>query len=212
LGRDDDWNSMYTGGTYRHWEAEYQSPELAALAAAQIVARGSRVLDVGCGGGLDAVFLAQCGFRVTGVDVSKAALAIAERRARAAGVSVDWRLGDVFELPVRGGSMGLVTDRGLFHVIEDSDRRRYASEIHRVLKPGGYLVLRGAGDEVGRERFNPVTEQAVDRIFSPARFRRGPVLRMPLYSVEGALEGRIVILQKTDSNRRQSSGKMKASG
>ena len=76
------WEKAFESGEYKHWEFSYPSPELVALAAAGVPRKGARVLDVGCGGGIDSIFMAHCRFRVIGVDISTAALRIARKRAR----------------------------------------------------------------------------------------------------------------------------------
>lgn len=73
------WETAYESGEFKHWEFNYPSPELVALAAADLPKRNARVLDVGSGGGIDAIFMAQHGFKVTGIDISVAALKIAEK-------------------------------------------------------------------------------------------------------------------------------------
>src|SRR5271157_578403 len=196
MNSSDDWDSGYDSGNFKHWEHEYPSPEIVALVAFQAFDRNARILDAGCGGGLDAIFLAKCGFTVIGVDFSAAALRIADRRAREAHVEVDWRRGNILAVPVDDESIDVVTDRGLFHVIEDPDRPRYASEMFRVLKLHGRLIIRGASEETAKDRFNPVTEDAVDTNFSSLKFKKGPFLPIPLFSVAGTMDARIVILEK----------------
>ena len=190
------WENAYKNGEYKHWEFSYPSAELIALATAGVPQRNARVLDVGSGGGNDAIFMAQCGFRVTGVDISAAALKIAEKRAEKAHVKVDWLRGNVLELPVKDASIDFITDRGLFHLIEDLDRPKYASEFFRVLKNKGRALIRGASGKSPHDQFNPVTEEAIDRYFSNSKFKRSPVLSIPLLSVEGCMDARIVMLQK----------------
>jgi ubiquinone/menaquinone biosynthesis C-methylase UbiE len=190
MADDDYWDSAYKNRNFEHWELNYPSPELVSLVAAGTVRKDAKVLDVGCGGGLDAIFLAQCGFSVIGVDVSPAALEISKRRTKKACVEVDWRLGNVLDLPVEDEAADLVTDRGLFHVIEDVDRPRYSSELYRVLKVHGRALIRGASD-----RFNPVTEEAIRTYFS-SNFESGPVLPIPLFSKVGVIDGKIVFLKK----------------
>ncbi len=160
-----------------------------------MLGRNARVLDVGCGGGIDAIFMAQCGYRVIGVDVSAAALRIAENRAKKAHVKVDWCKGNVLELPIDDESIDFVTDRGLFHLIENCDRTKYASEFFRVLKGKGKALVRGASSEL-TERFSPVTEEAFEKYFPVSKFKRGPVLPIPLFSVAGLIDAKIVMLQK----------------
>jgi ubiquinone/menaquinone biosynthesis C-methylase UbiE len=193
-----DWDSDYESGDFRHWEPNASSPELAALVAAGLIDENAKVLDVGCGGGLDSIFLAQCGLRVMGVDLSKRALGIARERAEKARVEVDWLVGSVLGLPVRAESFDLVTDRGLFHVIEDIDRLGYSSEMFRVLRPSGCVVIRGASEEIGQDRFNPITEVAVDKAFPKSRWRRRAVVPILLSSSAGTIDARIVMLQKNE--------------
>jgi 2-polyprenyl-3-methyl-5-hydroxy-6-metoxy-1,4-benzoquinol methylase len=60
--------------------------------------RPRNVLELGCGDGVNAVFMASRGCRVTAVDISGTALEMARRKAREAGVEVEFVEGDVFEL------------------------------------------------------------------------------------------------------------------
>ncbi len=198
MSDQEEWESAYRDGDYTHWEFNYPSPELTTLVAAGLLKVHARVLDVGCGGGLDAIFLAQCGFQVIGIDFSGTALRIARKRARQAHVAVNWTLADAFELPLADESMDFINDRGVFHIIGNRDRPRYASELSRVLKFGGALLVRGSADA---KRFVPVTEKAIDRYFPSPAFRRGPVLPIPLFSVVGAMDARIAVLFKSASRR-----------
>ena len=197
MSDNDYWESAYKSGEYKHWEFSYPSPELVALVAANVPRSNARVLDVGSGGGIDGIFMAQCGFRVIGIDVSATALKIAEKRAEKVHVEIDWLRGNVLELPISSETMDFIIDRGLFHLIENRDRAKYASEIFRVLKNGGKALIRGASGQSPHYQFNPVTEEAINRYFSSSKFKRGPVLPIPLLSVEGSMDARIVMLQKT---------------
>jgi ubiquinone/menaquinone biosynthesis C-methylase UbiE len=192
-----DWDSDYESGNFKHWEPISPSPELAALIAAGFIGKNAKILDVGCGGGLDTIFMAQHGFRAVGADLSKKALEVARERADNAGVHVDWLAGSVLDLPIEAGTFDFVFDRGLFHIIEDDDRAKYSSELFRVLKPLGYAAIRGASKEAGAERFNPLTEEAIDKFFLKLKWQRGEVVALPLFSSAGAIDGRIVILKRT---------------
>lgn len=130
------------------------------------------------------------------MDLSEKAVEIGMDRAREAKVNVDWLHGTVFDLPIKSRSVDVVTDRGLFHAVEDADRPKYSSEVFCVLKQRGHVLIRGASEEVGRQRFNPVTEEAVDKFFPKPKWRRGPVVSIPLYSSAGAIDARIVLLTK----------------
>ncbi len=68
-----------------------------------------RALDVGCGEGADAVWLAQRGWTVTAIDVSAVAVDRARRAGEAAGVAVEWISGDVLQTPLPARSFDLVS-------------------------------------------------------------------------------------------------------
>ena len=193
---DYDWDLDYASGDFKHWEPNPSSPELAALIAAGLMGKNAKILDVGCGGGLDAIFMAQCGFSAVGVDLSKKALEIAKAREGKSNVKIDWLLGSVFNLPIENQTIDFVTDRGLFHLMEDEDRPRYGSEMLRVLRPHGGLFIRGASKDTGQKRFNPVTDEAIDRFFAKSNWKRGSVVPIPLFSPAGVIDARIVILKK----------------
>ena len=110
---------------------------------------------------------------------------------------MDWQRGSVLDLPINNESIDFVTDRGLFHLVENSDRPAYSAELYRILKNGGLALIRGASKESGHNQFNPVSEEAINKYFSASKFKSGLVLPIPLFSVEGIMDGRIVMLQKT---------------
>lgn len=191
------WEQTYVSGDYRdHWEYEVPSQELVAILAAQVPSRGSIALDIGCGAGRESIFLAQCGLTTIGVDISPKALEIGNERATAAGVTVDFRLGSFFDLPVDDASVDFINDRGAFHLVSEEDRPRFAAEVSRVLKPGGAMLLRGANETETEEHFTAITAASVDNHFPPSSFTRGPVLPIKLISDSGALRANLVVLRK----------------
>lgn len=106
--------------------------------------RPCRALDVGCGTGVDVIYLASRGFEAHGVDVSRVALSRAARRSRSAGVSCVLHLLDFRETErVRGlGSFDLVIDVGCYHSLPPGkDRAAYAWSLEAVLEPGGQYLL-----------------------------------------------------------------------
>jgi len=199
---DYNWDLEYASGDFRHWEPDPSSPELAGLITGELIAKNAKILDVGCGGGLDTIFMAQCGFSAVGVDLSRKALEIARARGGKVHVKVDWLLGSVFDLPIESQTIDFVMDRGLFHLVEDVDRPKYSSELFRVLSPQGCLLIRGASKETGQERFNPITDEAIDRFFPKSNWKRGPVVPIPLFSPAGVIDARIVILKKIRDSKK----------
>ncbi|MFD8734086.1 class I SAM-dependent methyltransferase [Streptomyces sp. NPDC059618] len=102
-----------------------------------------RALDLGCGAGRNALFLASRGFEVDAVDLSPVAVAWGEDRARELGVDVRFLRGDAFALPASelSGPYDLVVDSGCFHHLPPHRRVSYLSLLDRVLAPGGHLAL-----------------------------------------------------------------------
>jgi ubiquinone/menaquinone biosynthesis C-methylase UbiE len=191
------WDDAYSSGSYRReWDYAQPSQELVSLVATADLPRGSVALDVGCGAGREAIFLAKCGFLVIGVDFSAAAIRIAQRRGIAEGVTVDWHVADVSDLPVHARSVDFVNDRGCFHVVERRQRRRFANEIARVLRPGGRMLLRGAATSSKGGGFVAVTAEEINQWFDRRRFSRGPVLPIVMIADSGTLRGNLVVLQR----------------
>src|ERR1035438_2311996 len=109
---DDEYRSSADSGR-PPWDIGVPQPALLeALAGHQV---GHRVIDVGCGTGELAIELARRGCDVTGMDISPAAIEIAESKARSASVAVDFRVGDATRLPGIEGTFDAVFDSGLLH-------------------------------------------------------------------------------------------------
>jgi SAM-dependent methyltransferase len=98
------------------------------------------VLELGCGNGVNAVFMASHGCRVTAVDVSPTAIEMAREKARTAGVEVDFVVGDVFEVET-AASYDLVFDRGLLHHLPVFRFEDYRAFVAARLTMGGVLHL-----------------------------------------------------------------------
>src|SRR5579864_6498569 len=99
-----------------------------------------RVLDVGCGIGRHAQYLAAQGFLCTGMDASDVGLSYARERAAAAGLTIDYRAGRFYELPFSDVSFDVVI---AWNVLYHGDREvaaRAIDGIRRVLVPGGLYV------------------------------------------------------------------------
>jgi SAM-dependent methyltransferase len=95
-----------------------------------------RALDVGCGPGRNAIFLARKGFQVDAVDISATAIAWASERGE--GLDVRFRQGDAFATE---GSYDLIYDSGCFHHLPPHRRISYLALLGRALKPGGHFAL-----------------------------------------------------------------------
>lgn len=183
--------------------------ELIAAEASGVIPRGGTaldgtalggiLLDLGCGTGQEAVWLAARGYRVVGVDGSREALALARRRAEEAGVKVEWRHASVLDLPLDDGTVAFALDRGCFHAIAPEDRDDYASEVTRVLASGAHLLLRGAAEEDDEAGLWAVDAASLARYFPGKSFTHGPLEPMTLAAGAGDLLGHSVLLTRTDA-------------
>jgi SAM-dependent methyltransferase len=100
-----------------------------------------RVLELGCGDGVNAVFLATRGCAVTAVDLSATAIRMAAQKARRADVTIDLVEGDLFALPPASPPYDLVFDRGTFHHVPVFRVREYVDLVAGQLDVGGHLHL-----------------------------------------------------------------------
>ncbi|MGW2894291.1 class I SAM-dependent methyltransferase [Streptomyces sp. NPDC001212] len=104
---------------------------------------GRRALDLGCGPGRNALYLAERGFEVDAVDLSPQAVAWARERARETGAEVRFLCQDAFGSagsPLTG-PYDLVYDSGCFHHLPPHRRISHLALLDRVLAPGGHLAL-----------------------------------------------------------------------
>jgi SAM-dependent methyltransferase len=104
---------------------------------------GDAVLDIGCGAGVDslvAAHLVGTGGRVVGIDVTPAMVERARGHLALLGLAnVTFQVGDAEALPFPDNDFDAVTSNGVFNLTLDKEKA--LKEAHRVLKPGGRLML-----------------------------------------------------------------------
>ena len=133
------------------WIIDGAQPDLIATAEKGEV-RGPTVLDVGCGDGNNAIYLASRGFDVTGVDFSAKAINIAKQKARDAEVEVKFITLDALNIGTLAKRFDTVIDFGLFHNLEGDSRERYVRALSDVCVSKGQLLMQCLGDQAGINR------------------------------------------------------------
>ena len=97
-----------------------------------------RVLDVGCGEGTDAIWLARRGWSVTAIDVSAVAVSRAREAAELAGVEIDWICGDVLQMTFPVGSFDLVSMQ--YPALPKAAGEDAVRGLLDTVRPGGSLL------------------------------------------------------------------------
>jgi SAM-dependent methyltransferase len=133
-----DFEASYREGD-APWDIGRPQAEIVALAEAGLIT-GS-VLDIGCGTGENALYLAGRGHAVFGLDGSATGIERARRKAAERKLPVQFHLWDALELGRLRKSFETVIDVGLFHVFADGERRRYAESLADVTAPGSDLFI-----------------------------------------------------------------------
>ena len=143
-----DWEEIYSkhGLAEIPWHADKPDQELIDLIENKEI-KPDLVLDVGCGAGTDAIYLASKGCKVTAIDVSNEAIKIARERAENAGVEIDFIAGNFVDVEFQNESFDFINDRGFFHHIDPRSREKVAVKIDSILKSNGYYYLRCWSDK-----------------------------------------------------------------
>ena len=126
----DLWDGFYRANG-RAWRGNSRIPD-------PLEGRGD-ALDLGCGNGKTVSTLLNLGYRVTGADFSETAVDMCRENFGDGAVFVAC---DILDLPFPDGSFDYVTAVHVLEHIGDQDMGRAASEIRRVLRPGGYAFVR----------------------------------------------------------------------
>lgn len=131
---EDFWDRRYAGMD-KLWSGQ---PNAALLAEVRGLKPG-RVLDVGCGEGADALWLAEQGWNVTALDVSRVALDRAARQAERRGVTVTWLHSGLVEAELPAASFDVVSAQ--YPALPRTADNAAAHALLRAVAPGGMLLV-----------------------------------------------------------------------
>ncbi|MDP6154559.1 MAG: class I SAM-dependent methyltransferase [Candidatus Thermoplasmatota archaeon] len=138
-------NLMLTyGNIATHFDATRRRPWPATVDFIKVFSKGDHIIDIGCGNGRNAVYMAGRGFRVTGLDMSPELLELATENAREKEVGhlCDFIHGDMTELPFNDDEFdGGLYIASLHHLGTNDERLASLNELSRVLRPGAWALL-----------------------------------------------------------------------
>jgi len=137
------WEHFFEGLSVRMWlqalSPEHTAAEAATIARLLGAAPGAELLDIPCGGGRLSLALAERGYRLTGVDLSREFLAHA--RSCDDAHRVTWERREMRDLPWRGRFDGAFCVGNSFGYLDDEGNAAFLRAVSEALKPGGRFVL-----------------------------------------------------------------------
>ncbi|NBX77712.1 MAG: class I SAM-dependent methyltransferase, partial [Proteobacteria bacterium] len=128
-------NRVYQEGAV--WDINYPQP---AVSIWKKSLRSGSLLDVGCGSGTNALFLANSGFCVTGIDVSMVAIQLARQRAQLASQDIQFQLMAASHIELIGRVFDSVVESAVYHMLKVQERKIYNRALSKVLRAGGRLL------------------------------------------------------------------------
>ena len=127
-------DARYTEGDGARWSGRPNGRLIAEVTSL----KPGRALDVGCGEGADAIWLASNGWTVTAIDISDVAVTRAREAAERAGVAVEWVHGDALHTPFPAGSFDLVSMQ--YPALPKAGGEAAVRKLLDTVRPGGLLL------------------------------------------------------------------------
>ncbi len=162
MNESEKWDEHYLTGE-PPWDTGMVSRELQRVIG-ELGMDPCRLLEIGCGTGTNAIWLAQQGFDVVAIDWSAVAISQAWEKSQNANVKVRFEVADVLNLPYLGEPFEMFFDRGCYHAVRREDPMAYAKAIVPFLAPHALgLVLAGNAKEPRSPGPPVVTEEEIRR-------------------------------------------------
>ncbi|MGQ9574737.1 MAG: class I SAM-dependent methyltransferase [Thermoguttaceae bacterium] len=159
------WDSAYRDGRRPGWDTGRPSSHLVqAVESGRI--RPCRALELGCGLGTNAIWLAGRKFDVSALDIAPSALAAAMEAAQRAKVQLRWLLADVLA-PPKLQPFDFIYDRGCYHGVRRTDAAGYVETLRRLTRPASLVLIEaGNANEPGRGGPPRITQEQLQADFS----------------------------------------------
>ncbi len=164
LSQKTEWEERYKNKD-TPWDSRSAEPYLIGLVQKGIIKSGT-ALDIGCGTGNESIFLAQQGFKVTGIDLSETAVREAKEKALASKVNPTFIQMDFLTNSLEG-TFDFILDRRVFHFFDPSEHSAYIHNIEKLLAPKGFFLLIVSSEHEKGENRHHYSKDDVINIFSP---------------------------------------------
>jgi SAM-dependent methyltransferase len=146
MSEQENWDARYRGNAPPPWDTGHPSNELRRRLTQMSIAP-CRALELGCGTGTNAIWLAQQGFDVTAFDISPTAIDRAKAKVEQTKVQVEFLIADVYALPDLE-PFPFFFDRGCYHVVRRVNTTGYLDALQKITAAGASgLVLTGNAKE-----------------------------------------------------------------
>lgn len=147
------------------WDIGRPQPAIVRLADQGSIS--GEVIDVGCGTGENALYLASRGLEVLGVDAASTAIERAQAKSTERGISATFLVGDALELTGLGRTFDVAIDCGLFHTFADPDRTQFERSLQATLRAGArYFLLCFSEHQPGDSGPRRVTQGEIRETFA----------------------------------------------
>lgn len=172
----------------------------------------AKILDLGTCSGAQAIALAKKGYEVVGSDISETAIAKAIEAASnlEENLKLQFLMDDILESKLASETFDYVLDRGCFHCVCYFGHLEYLANVHRILKPGGKLILKTmSSDEQRFRNFNQFgevkipmpehfTEELIRKVFNGSLFEVEEVKDSFFYSntINPPAKARLAVIHK----------------
>jgi SAM-dependent methyltransferase len=155
------WNESYASGQLP-WDTGQPEPLLIEFVTSGGIAPAP-TLEIGAGTGTNAIWLAERGFDVIGIDLSPLAVERARAKMKERALSCRFAALNFLAAPPPGGPFQFVFDRGCFHVFDEPDeRQRFAVNVAAALAPGGLWLSMIGSSEGPRRDVGPPRRSACE--------------------------------------------------
>jgi SAM-dependent methyltransferase len=147
MASDHDFDAVYSGDEPAPWQIGGPQPALADVLQRLIIE--DPVLDVGCGTGELAIFLAERGHQVVGIDLSAAGIARARAQVAGRDLNLTFEVADATRLADLELRPRTVVDSGLLHSLDEPGQRSYVEGLRVICDPGATALVLVVSAEAG---------------------------------------------------------------